>query len=164
MTQPLPFRGEESAMDPKPCITYEVRPCQSISNGVRNGWLCSVKQNQFCRFKVDAHAEECFFDKVKTGTKMGLMFEVAEGGFLDIDVRIEGPDGKVVHQVGVRQPWSLSDELDLWNGRESNRGSPELMAFVFKTRTTQQLGHLSILVDMLASWSIQLLLTHVGIA
>ena len=40
--------------------------------------------------KVDAHAEECFFDKVKTGTKMGLMFEVAEGGFLDIDVRIEG--------------------------------------------------------------------------
>ena len=123
MTQPLPFRGEESAMDPKPCITYKVRPCQSISNGVRNGWLCSVKQNQFCRFKVDAHAEECFFDKVKTGTKMGLMFEVAEGGFLDIDVRIEGPDGKVVHQVRVRQPWSLSDELDLWNGRESNRGS-----------------------------------------
>ena len=30
---------------------------------------------------------------------MGLMFEVAEGGFLDIDVRIEGPDGKIVHQV-----------------------------------------------------------------
>lgn len=46
---------------------------------------------------VGARAEECFFDKVKTGTKMGLMFEVAEGGFLDIDVRIEGPDGKIVH-------------------------------------------------------------------
>ena len=53
----------------------------------------------FLWFQVDAHAEECFFDKVKTGTKMGLMFEVAEGGFLDIDVRIEGPDGKIVHQV-----------------------------------------------------------------
>ena len=36
---------------------------------------------------------------MKTGTKMGLMFEVAEGGFLDIDVKIEGPDGKIVHQV-----------------------------------------------------------------
>ena len=47
--------------------------------------------------QVDAHAEECFFDKVKQGTKMGLMFEVAEGGFLDIDVRIEGPDGRTVH-------------------------------------------------------------------
>ena len=32
---------------------------------------------------------------------MGLMFEVAEGGFLDIDVKIEGPDGKIVHQVRI---------------------------------------------------------------
>ncbi|XP_063242393.1 transmembrane emp24 domain-containing protein 2 [Bacillus rossius redtenbacheri] len=47
---------------------------------------------------VDAHAEECFFDKVKLGTKMGLMFEIAEGGFLDIDVKIIGPDGKVIYQ------------------------------------------------------------------
>ena len=37
---------------------------------------------------VDAHAEECFFDKVKKGTTMGLTFEVAEGGFLDIDVEV----------------------------------------------------------------------------
>lgn len=28
----------------------------------------------------------------------GLMFEIAEGGFLDIDVRIVGPDGKVIYQ------------------------------------------------------------------
>jgi len=37
---------------------------------------------------VDAHAEECFFDKATAGTKLGLMFEVAEGGFLDIDVEV----------------------------------------------------------------------------
>ena len=37
---------------------------------------------------IDAHAEECFFDKVTSGTKMSLMFEVAEGGFLDIDVQV----------------------------------------------------------------------------
>ncbi|XP_012289066.1 transmembrane emp24 domain-containing protein-like [Orussus abietinus] len=48
---------------------------------------------------VDAHAEECFFDKVEFGTKMGLTFEIAEGGFLDIDVKIIGPDGKVIFQV-----------------------------------------------------------------
>ena len=30
---------------------------------------------------------------------MGLMFQVAEGGFLDIDVRIEGPDGKTLHEA-----------------------------------------------------------------
>lgn len=46
---------------------------------------------------VDAHAEECFFEKVEDGTKMSLHFETAEGGFLDIDVRIVGPDGKVIH-------------------------------------------------------------------
>lgn len=46
---------------------------------------------------IDAHAEECFFDKVTSGTKMSLMFEVAEGGFLDIDVKIYGPDDKVIH-------------------------------------------------------------------
>lgn len=47
---------------------------------------------------IDANAEECFFDKVSSGTKMSLMFEVAEGGFLDIDVKIYGPDNKVIHQ------------------------------------------------------------------
>ncbi|XP_001604135.1 transmembrane emp24 domain-containing protein 2 [Nasonia vitripennis] len=46
---------------------------------------------------VDAHSEECFFDKVDFGTKMGLTFEIAEGGFLDIDVRIVAPDGKVLY-------------------------------------------------------------------
>ncbi|BFZ05497.1 hypothetical protein BsWGS_08536 [Bradybaena similaris] len=46
---------------------------------------------------IDAHAEECFFEKVTSGTKMNLMFEVAEGGFLDIDVKIYGPDGKIIH-------------------------------------------------------------------
>ncbi|XP_064619411.1 transmembrane emp24 domain-containing protein 2-like [Lineus longissimus] len=46
---------------------------------------------------IDAHAEECFFDRVTSGTKMSLMFEVAEGGFLDIDVKIQGPDGKSIY-------------------------------------------------------------------
>ncbi|NXP36286.1 TMED2 protein, partial [Leiothrix lutea] len=37
---------------------------------------------------IDAHAEECFQERVPSGTKMGLIFEVAEGGFLDIDVEV----------------------------------------------------------------------------
>ena len=37
---------------------------------------------------IDAHAEECFHDRVVSGTRMALTFEVAEGGFLDIDVKV----------------------------------------------------------------------------
>jgi hypothetical protein len=37
---------------------------------------------------VDAHSEECFFDRVLAGTRLGLIFEVIEGGFLDIDVKV----------------------------------------------------------------------------
>lgn len=37
---------------------------------------------------IDAHDEECFLETVSTGTRMSLTFQVAEGGFLDIDVSV----------------------------------------------------------------------------
>ena len=55
--------------------------------------LLVVKGSLGYYITIDAHAEECFFDRVTTGTKMGLMFEVVEGGFLDIDVKITGKRG-----------------------------------------------------------------------
>lgn len=49
---------------------------------------------------IDAHAEECFFERVTSGTKLGLTFEVVEGGFLDIDVTITGKILSFVHVYG----------------------------------------------------------------
>lgn len=37
---------------------------------------------------VDANEETCFFDRLTLGSKMELSFEVFEGGFLDIDVKV----------------------------------------------------------------------------
>ncbi|KRZ73124.1 Suppressor/enhancer of lin-12 protein 9 [Trichinella papuae] len=47
---------------------------------------------------IDANEEQCFLERATTGTKMNLMFEVVEGGFLDIDVKIVGPDNKEVYR------------------------------------------------------------------
>merc|ERR1711893_273495 len=60
--------------------------------------LLLFKTTEAYFINIDANAEECFFDKVTSGTKMSLMFEVAEGGFLDIDVKIIGPDGKNLYE------------------------------------------------------------------
>jgi len=47
---------------------------------------------------IEPKNEICFYDTAVSGTKMSLTFEVAEGGFLDIDVRISGPEGKTVYK------------------------------------------------------------------
>lgn len=48
---------------------------------------------------IDAHAQECFYETAKPDTVLGLMFEVAEGGFLDIDLKVSDPTGNVIHKV-----------------------------------------------------------------
>ncbi|XP_013189575.1 transmembrane emp24 domain-containing protein 2 [Amyelois transitella] len=58
----------------------------------------SFKTAKCYTITVDAHAEECFFENVDANTKMGLTFEIAEGGFLDIDVTITGPDGSELYR------------------------------------------------------------------
>ena len=41
----------------------------------------------------------CSHEKAGKGDNLFLMFEVAEGGFLDIDVKIQSPNGQILHQV-----------------------------------------------------------------
>lgn len=52
--------------------------------------------------QVDSHTDECFFELVGKDAKVGLTFQVVDGGFLDIDVGIRGPDDHEIY-VGQRE-------------------------------------------------------------
>lgn len=52
--------------------------------------ICSISNVSAYFISIDANEEMCFFERITSATKMGLMFEVAEGGFLDIDVKVCG--------------------------------------------------------------------------
>jgi len=60
---------------------------------------------------VDAHAQECFFDRVSSGMKMSLTFEVVEGGFLDIDVKVMGGICEVLlaWEKGIVRVWCFME-------------------------------------------------------
>ena len=62
-------------------------------------FLLSLKHSAAYFVTLDANSEECFFDKVSAGTKMSLMFEVAEGGFLDVDVKVCKPSFCYVYDL-----------------------------------------------------------------
>ena len=50
---------------------------------------------------VDAHVEECFFEKAVQGTTLGLTFEVAEGGFLDVDIEVRSQIYHLLFQLNT---------------------------------------------------------------
>lgn len=76
---------------------------------------------------LDAHSEECFFEKAIASTKLGFTFEVIEGGFLDIDVSIFDPDGNMIHQ----EPKASSGKYTI----EANRDGPYKYCFSNKMST-----------------------------
>lgn len=57
-----------------------------------------IRQSDAYITTLDAHSEECFYEKAIAGTKLGFTFEVIEGGFLDIDVTIFDSDGSLIHK------------------------------------------------------------------
>uniref|UniRef100_A0A1B6L644 GOLD domain-containing protein n=1 Tax=Graphocephala atropunctata TaxID=36148 RepID=A0A1B6L644_9HEMI len=52
--------------------------------------------------KVDSYTDECFYEWAEEDTMVGLTFQVVEGGFLDIDITVHGPDGREIH-AGSRE-------------------------------------------------------------
>jgi len=48
---------------------------------------------------VAPHEEQCYFEQAVRGEKVVTSFNVAAGGFLDINVKVYGPDGKLVYEI-----------------------------------------------------------------
>jgi len=48
-------------------------------------------------FEVGAGLESCFYEVVDQGNPIAVMFQVTGGGFLDIDVTVTSPEGKVIY-------------------------------------------------------------------
>lgn len=63
-------------------------------------YFCSflLTSSQAYLVVIEPHGQECYFEKVFAGTKMGLTFEVMDGGFRDIDIFISGPEGRLIHR------------------------------------------------------------------
>ena len=55
-----------------------------------SAFFISVNIGEAYFVTVDAHSEECFHERVPINSKLALTFEVAQGGFLDIDVLVSG--------------------------------------------------------------------------
>eukprot|EP01112_Ceratiomyxa_fruticulosa_P014170 TRINITY_DN403_c0_g1_i2.p1 TRINITY_DN403_c0_g1~~TRINITY_DN403_c0_g1_i2.p1 ORF type:complete len:207 (+),score=42.19 TRINITY_DN403_c0_g1_i2:192-812(+) len=51
---------------------------------------------------VDATKEECFYEDIPQGAPVNVMFQVISGGFLDIDLRIQAPDQRIIYE-GTRE-------------------------------------------------------------
>lgn len=76
---------------------------------------------------LDAHSEECFYEKAISGTKLGFTFEVIEGGFLDIDVSIYDPSNSLIHT----EPKASSGKYTI----EANKDGPYKYCFSNKMST-----------------------------
>eukprot|EP01113_Clastostelium_recurvatum_P034960 TRINITY_DN480_c0_g1_i1.p1 TRINITY_DN480_c0_g1~~TRINITY_DN480_c0_g1_i1.p1 ORF type:complete len:214 (-),score=38.96 TRINITY_DN480_c0_g1_i1:78-695(-) len=63
-----------------------------LTNSLTNAFLINV----------DATKEECYYEDIPQGAPVNVMFQVTAGGFLDIDLRIQAPDHRVIYE-GTRE-------------------------------------------------------------
>ncbi|KAJ3332635.1 Carboxypeptidase A4 [Blyttiomyces sp. JEL0837] len=58
----------------------------------------SAASNSF-QLQLNPHARDCFHEVLKVGEKFDIYFEVYDGGALDIDFWVSGPDERIIYNV-----------------------------------------------------------------
>src|SRR3990167_6703855 len=59
--------------------------------------LLYVSQVFAIGFVLGAGKEQCFYEHLLKGTRVGMTFQVTSGGNLDIDATVSAPDGTVIY-------------------------------------------------------------------
>lgn len=60
---------------------------------------CFTIKNCSCYIiTIDVASKECFHEKLTEGEKLGISFNVIDGGFLDIDFEVFGPGGSQIYK------------------------------------------------------------------
>merc|ERR1712048_1083684 len=64
--------------------------------------------------------EDCFHETGKAGDKINIMYEVAEGGFLDIDVKVYNPVNKVMYDQQRETSGNVMFNMEISEGAMPN--------------------------------------------
>eukprot|EP00164_Ancoracysta_twista_P002866 GFYU01003818.1.p1 GENE.GFYU01003818.1~~GFYU01003818.1.p1 ORF type:complete len:206 (+),score=53.02 GFYU01003818.1:94-711(+) len=48
-------------------------------------------------FNIDPHKEECFYEEAQVEDPISGSYQVATGGYLDVDTKVVGPDDKILY-------------------------------------------------------------------
>eukprot|EP00792_Barthelona_sp_PAP020_P005108 TRINITY_DN2500_c0_g1_i1.p1 TRINITY_DN2500_c0_g1~~TRINITY_DN2500_c0_g1_i1.p1 ORF type:complete len:215 (-),score=61.70 TRINITY_DN2500_c0_g1_i1:59-661(-) len=67
-----------------------------------------IAQSLALTFRVEPNREECFYEDVTAGTKVSGTYQVAQGGLLDIDVRVWSPEESMIYAADRRHDGEFS--------------------------------------------------------
>ncbi|XP_023314766.1 transmembrane emp24 domain-containing protein 2-like [Trichogramma pretiosum] len=96
---------------------------------------------------VDSYTEECFFEKVEADTSLVLSFEIADGGFQDIRVRINDADGRLIaneeHRIGAYFTFKsrAAGPIQYCFDNTAGSASPKLIVFNIEVQEPGKEGH-----------------------
>eukprot|EP00818_Percolomonas_sp_WS_P008077 CAMPEP_0117439662 /NCGR_PEP_ID=MMETSP0759-20121206/2679_1 /TAXON_ID=63605 /ORGANISM="Percolomonas cosmopolitus, Strain WS" /LENGTH=156 /DNA_ID=CAMNT_0005231381 /DNA_START=94 /DNA_END=561 /DNA_ORIENTATION=- len=86
--------------------------------------------------KIEPHREECFYEKIENqNVKVTVDFQVASGGFLDIDTKVLSPSNQILHHLSRQTEHKITfnaNEVGFYKVCFSNQMStmtPKIVSF-----------------------------------
>merc|ERR1712130_695483 len=85
--------------------------------------LCIAGLSHALSFKVPPKTEDCFYQDILKGTDVAFHFQVTNGGALDIDCLVTGPDGDMLYSATREQEGKYF--FSIVSGREARKSEDD---------------------------------------